>query len=316
MLCTDCLFYESSAIVTKGNQVVGVEYCHYDNGKYNSNFLKVVQSILVDECDCFKKSILLTLYDIQEKYDVTILFAVESGSRAWGWSNEDSDFDVRFVFRYNNLEDYLRLDKSVEVISFNDGLYDFVGWDIGKALKLHSKSNPSLREWLLSDTVYVMDYDGVFDDLPVFEKNVLLHHYFSMGVRHWERYCEGVSDWLGGNDEFLLIKKYLYVLRCILTWQLLKENRLEPKINIFELLYQYQSIDNDSVLREDILLLLEKSIKINNNLDIETVDRLNDFIVSNLEMMDFEMKKIQTVNKDNIDIYNKRYYDILNRLGK
>ena len=39
------------------------------------------------------------LDEIEEKENVTILFAVESGSRAWGFASPDSDFDVRFVYK-------------------------------------------------------------------------------------------------------------------------------------------------------------------------------------------------------------------------
>ena len=37
---------------------------------------------------------------IEEKYGIKILFLVESGSRAWGWASEDSDFDMRFIIPF------------------------------------------------------------------------------------------------------------------------------------------------------------------------------------------------------------------------
>ena len=37
------------------------------------------------------------LKEIESMYHVTVLWAVESGSRAWGFASPDSDFDVRFI---------------------------------------------------------------------------------------------------------------------------------------------------------------------------------------------------------------------------
>ena len=39
------------------------------------------------------------LREIEDLYDVTVLWAIESGSRAWGFASSDSDFDVRFIYK-------------------------------------------------------------------------------------------------------------------------------------------------------------------------------------------------------------------------
>lgn len=41
------------------------------------------------------------LKEIENKYDVKVLWAIESGSRAWGFASPDSDFDVRFIYKRN-----------------------------------------------------------------------------------------------------------------------------------------------------------------------------------------------------------------------
>jgi len=40
------------------------------------------------------------LESIERAQGVRILFAVESGSRAWGFPSPDSDYDVRFLYRH------------------------------------------------------------------------------------------------------------------------------------------------------------------------------------------------------------------------
>ena len=46
------------------------------------------------------------LSQIEQRENIRILYACESGSRAWGFASPDSDYDVRFVF-VRPIEDYL-----------------------------------------------------------------------------------------------------------------------------------------------------------------------------------------------------------------
>ena len=49
-------------------------------------------SITADMKSAIKKE----LENLEKQEDFTILFACESGSRAWGFPSRDSDYDVRF----------------------------------------------------------------------------------------------------------------------------------------------------------------------------------------------------------------------------
>ncbi len=85
---------------------------------------------------------------------VRIGFAIESGSRAWGFPSPDSDYDCRFVYVRPRVE-YLSLFPPRDVIEFPIvGEIDVGGWDLRKALLLALKGNAVLVEWVTSPIVY------------------------------------------------------------------------------------------------------------------------------------------------------------------
>jgi len=61
------------------------------------------------------KTIKAELDRIESEETVKVLFACESGSRAWGFPSKDSDYDVRFVYCHQT-HWYLNLEKQRDVI--------------------------------------------------------------------------------------------------------------------------------------------------------------------------------------------------------
>jgi predicted nucleotidyltransferase len=91
---------------------------------------------------------------IERDHGIRILYACESGSRAWGFASPDSDYDIRFLFARAE-RDYLGIIAPQDAIDLplEDEL-DPGGWDVRKALGLLGKSNGALVEWLHSPIVY------------------------------------------------------------------------------------------------------------------------------------------------------------------
>lgn len=87
---------------------------------------------------------------IEAEHGVRILLAIENGSRAWGFSSPDSDYDCRFLY-VRGLHDYLSPWRKRDVIELPlEGKLDLAGWELGKALSLLLKGNAVVVEWLTS----------------------------------------------------------------------------------------------------------------------------------------------------------------------
>lgn len=150
------------------------------------------------------------LREIEAEYDVEVLWAVESGSRAWGFASSDSDFDVRFIYKHRG-DYYVELDPKRDVIEVPiDEVWDVSGWDLDKTLRLLYKSNPTLFEWFNSPIVYVRtDIKGKMQDLlaAYFSPKRCTYHYLNTAKNNYKAYLL--------KDE-VIPKKYFYCLRPIL----------------------------------------------------------------------------------------------------
>jgi len=149
---------------------------------------------------------------IEEAEGVTVLYACESGSRAWGFESDDSDYDVRFIY-LRRTDWYLTIQNKRDVIEkpIADEL-DISGWDVPKALQLLRKSNPPLLEWLQSPAVYARTstfVDRLRDLMGEYYSPVsCMYHYLHMAENNFRKYLKEDEVWT---------KKYFYVLRPVLA---------------------------------------------------------------------------------------------------
>lgn len=242
---------------------------------------------------------------IEKEKNIEILYAVEAGSRGWGFSNEDSDYDVRFIFK-RPLNDYFTINSKKDVIDYFDGDLDYTGWDIRKVLNLHWKSNPNLREWTKQKIVYRGDCDFL-NDLPAFSPVTLKYHYGSLAHNNWKRYVEGNE----GEMTRRVCKTYLYAIRCILAWIAIDDGADAP-IQIDELMKYF--IDDDRMgtrLYADILMLISyyKSNCKKSKPDERAIENITTFITAYLEILKADKPKMEDLS--DIEIYNERLREVI-----
>lgn len=272
------------------------------------------------------------LKKLEVEKNITILYAVESGSRAWGFASNDSDYDIRFIYKHNDYKKYLTVSKHRDTIDgfSDDRVYDWSGWDITKAIKHLKESNPSIIEWLYSPIVYIETLqsrafrNGMCQLLnKMHTKTSLMYHYKSMAYTNW---MDNINDKVEVN-----LKKYFYVIRPVAMLYMLLTIDDDIKLNdymridfkgiIDYLLLVSNSLLDDKVYTEIQLLLMKKqsSKELGYGLRIETIDV---WIMNVFEMFEKHThadkkgvneqstitlyKKIQNEYKKVITIKNKR----------
>lgn len=171
---------------------------------------------------------------IEAERNVRVLFACESGSRAWGFASRDSDYDVRFIYVHRR-DWYLSVEDRRDVIELPiaDDL-DVSGWELRKALRLLRKSNPPLLEWLKSPIVYRQDpaFVAEFGALAeeFYSPRRCFAHYLHMAFGNWRDYLRG--------REKVSLKKYLYVFRPLLACRWIERQQGQVPMLFSELVEQ------------------------------------------------------------------------------
>jgi len=252
-----------------------------------------------------REEILNSLKSIEKEEGITILYACESGSRAWGFPSADSDYDVRFIY-VRDKSWYLRVDLEYcrDVVERPvHGLLDINGWDLKKALKLLRKSNPALIEWLHSPIIYRENaaFTQALKKLipALYSSRSCFYHYSHMASGNFREYLQG---------ETVRIKKYFYVLRPILAMQWIEQNRgLVP----MEFAALVDVLVKDVALKTAIQKLLRDKHNGFESAYLPRIDVISDFIES--ELIRFKDKaQEQPGTETDFNLLNPFFLEVLN----
>ena len=163
------------------------------------------------------------LKQIEKQKGIKILYACETGSRAWGFPSPDSDFDIRFLYMHEK-DWYLSLGTRKDTIETMQGDFDITGWDLRKSLVLLKKSNTALIERFQSPIEYYSvpgfkeDFKKLIDQYytPV----AVFYHHYSLAKKFWEDLK---------NSDTIKLKAYFYLVRSLLScnW-IIKCNEVLP----------------------------------------------------------------------------------------
>ncbi|WP_310601542.1 nucleotidyltransferase domain-containing protein [Anaerosporobacter sp.] len=241
------------------------------------------------------------LTEIEQRENVKILLAIESGSRAWGFASPDSDYDVRFIY-VRNEADYLRLDEPKDIIEWQlDEVLDINGWDLKKALIHFKKGNATLFEWCNSPIVYkkTAEWEQIYNTVKsYFSMKSAIYHYSGTAHSTYSQYLQ---------DEMVKYKKYFYALRPLLACRYIEEHKCPPPVLFDELL----DIDMSDNLRLGIEELLEKK-KITNEQDLNPqIPVIIDFIASELTNQKSIVESLPDDRKEDWSSLNTIFREIL-----
>ena len=214
---------------------------------------------------------------LEREYNVTVLLACETGSRAWGFPSPDSDYDIRLIYKHD-LDWYLSLNEKKDTIDLmlDNNMLDISGWDIKKSLGLLWKSNPPLLERLQSPIIYKSDPEFVNEMWELasetYSRIASLHHYKSLSVNMFEEISAT------GNYK---LKKLFYALRAATACKWIIDRDDIPPIEFRKMM---EGLNIKSELEERIVDLIKLKSKVDESYFHKGEEEIFKFIESNLNL--------------------------------
>lgn len=252
--------------------------------------------------DPMRERIASELDAIERIHHVRILYACESGSRAWGFASKDSDYDVRFIYVHDSAW-YLQLGETRDVIEWAlDEVLDINGWDLSKALRLMRASNPTIIEWLGSPIIYrERDEFALVRNLAdsAFSPRPTIYHYLNMARKNQETHL---------SADRVRLKKYFYVMRSLLSARWVIHHLSAPPVPFHELV--------DAELEPAMLPLFQKLIQQKtSSVEDEPIPRikeLDDWINVTRAEIEAAVTEIPSRGKPAWDSFDAAFLSVLN----
>lgn len=267
---------------------------------------------IIRMCTLLEHHIKKIIAQMEKEYDIKVLYACESGSRAWGFSSQESDYDVRFIYIHHPSW-YLSIDRKRDVIEIPkrdslsipvDPLLDISGWELTKALKLFRKSNPPLLEWLHSNMIYYQRFSTIEKmrnlEKEVFSPTSTIYHYINMAKGNFREYLQG---------DIVKIKKYFYVLRPVLAAKWVQSFETIPPMEFNTLV---QVLIPMGALRIKIESLVERK-KSGQKLALEPrINLINEFLDTEINLLETYAKGLEKNLLDPTERLNDLFRNTLN----
>lgn len=252
-----------------------------------------------------KNEILEELKKIEEENNIKIIFASDTGSRALGYSNENSDYDIRFIY-IQKPENYLKLKEGKNIIQkkvlIDNGIktaFDFVGFDIKKVLNLIASTNIQVWHWLYSSKVYIeTDFSNEMKKIlaDFFELKKFYHQYAGIISNNYKRKIKNQKE----------IKSKYYIIELVRIASILKIEK-EFKYDFSEGTEEsYKNLPENISKKLKLLVSERKEGK-------ETVvsdEELNEYIELKIEELHKKADETAAIDK-NIEKINRFFYDII-----
>lgn len=244
--------------------------------------------------------------------DIKFLCIVPNGSRAYGTESWNSDIDVRGIY-IEPLSQYLRLERSKDCFSatYYDGVnIDLQAYSLDKALKLISKSNPNILEWLNADNAYSnFWYINQLRDIAneYFDVKKCLYHYIGMAKKDLKLHIKYIEE-----DKVIKVKYLLSIFRCLFYCHSMIRDGEFPTLSIMDnipaILETYR-LENGKLFTQYIVDLINKKktdkdsvIILENDVDTWLEERIKNYKYCADEL---KSKKID------IEKLNRVFYDLV-----
>lgn len=252
-----------------------------------------------------ENEILKELEKIEKENNIKIIFASDTGSRTLGYSTEESDYDLRFIY-IQKPENYLKLKEGKNTIQkkvlIDNGIktdFDFVGFDIKKVLNLIVSTNIQVWQLLYSSKVYIgTDSSNKMKKIlaDFFELKKFYHQYAGIISNNYKRKIKNQKE----------IKSKYYIIELVRIASILKIEK-EFKYDFSEGAEESYKNLPENISKKLKLMVSERKEGKETVVSDEELNKYIELIIKDLQK---KADKTAAIDK-NIEKINRFFYDII-----